>query len=66
MKLLNKVKKLLKKLLRSNKMEISSKDIKYNKIWLTKLELIVHNEHINIDIYLSFFINHLYELYNSL
>ena len=36
MKLLNKVKKLLKKLLRSNKMEISSKDIKYNKIWLTK------------------------------
>jgi DNA polymerase III delta prime subunit len=45
---------------------IENKEYCLNKIWLTKLELIVHNEHINIDIYLSFFINHLYELYNSL
>jgi replication factor C subunit 3/5 len=37
-----------------------------NEKWLTILELIIHNENINIDIYLSFFITHLYDLYSSL
>ena len=45
---------------------IEYKEYCLNERWLTKLELIIHNEHINIDIYLSFFINHLYDLYNSL
>ena len=37
-----------------------------NDTWLTQIELIIHNEQINNDIYLGFFINHLYDLYNSL
>jgi len=45
---------------------IENKEYCLNEEWLTKLELIIHNEQINIDIYLSFFITHLYDLYNCL
>jgi len=45
---------------------IEEKTYCLNEKWLTTLELIIHNEHINMDIYLSFFIDHLYDLYNSL
>ena len=44
---------------------IENKEYCLNSNWLTYLELIIHNEQINIDIYLPFFINHLYDLYNS-
>ena len=37
-----------------------------NKEWLTKIELIIHNEQINKKVYLVFFVYHLYDLYNSL
>ena len=43
-----------------------NKEYSLNCNWLTSFELIIHNEQINLEIYLSFFINHLYDLYNSL
>jgi len=37
-----------------------------NEKWLSKIEIIIHNENISEDIYLNFFITHLYDLYDSL
>tara|TARA_B100000795_G_scaffold261376_1_gene238094 strand:- start:157 stop:1083 length:927 start_codon:yes stop_codon:yes gene_type:complete len=45
---------------------IENKDYCLNKEWLTKIELIIHNEQINKKVYLSFFVHHLYDLYKSL
>jgi DNA polymerase III delta prime subunit len=45
---------------------IENDDCSLNEKWLSIIELIIHNENIDVDIYLEFFINHLYDLYNSL
>ena len=37
-----------------------------NEKWLSIIEIIIHNDNIDNDIYLNFSINHLYDLYNSL
>ena len=37
-----------------------------NEKWLTEIEIIIHNENISKDVYLNFFITHLYDLYDSL
>ena len=45
---------------------IEYEEYSLNQKWLSIIELIIHNENIDVEIYLEFFINHLYDLYNSL